>query len=330
MRIEYVYDYNNEFLAEMGGFLLKCGINWDENSQVTVTLRDEDGTLIATGALQEYILKCICVTPELKGEGLAAIIITELTKIAFSKGNQHLFIFSKPENEDMFRELGFYKVVLTKDVLWMENKKDGIKEFVNKLECPTKEGIIGSIVANCNPFTNGHLYLIETASKSCELVHLFILSEDKSLFSSEVRYEIAKKATKHLKNVVIHKTGKYLVSMMTFPTYFIKEKERVKDINCSLDIKIFAEQFAKPLNITKRFVGNEPNSNVTNEYNNAMKTLLPQYGIQLVELQRIEIDHEPISASKVRRLLEKGELAKVKKLVPDATLEVLNRGKDNE
>lgn len=330
MRIEYVYDYNEEFLVEISNFLLECGIDWDENSQLTVNLRDEDGTLIATGSLQEYILKCICVTPELKGEGLAAIIITELTKTAFSRGNQHLFIFSKPENEVMFSDLGFYKIVMTKDVLWMENRKNGINDFVNKLECPTKEGIIGSIVANCNPFTNGHLFLIETASKRCDLVHLFILSEDKSLFSSEVRYKMAKKATKHFKNVVVHKTGKYLVSMMTFPTYFVKEKERVKDINCVLDIMIFAEQFAKPLNITKRFVGNEPYCYITNEYNNAMKTLLPQYGIELVEIQRIETDNEPISASKVRRLLEKNEIDKVKKLVPVTTLEVLNRETDDE
>ncbi len=330
MRIEYVYDYTEDFLAEICDFLQKSGLEWDDSSQLTVNLREEDGTLIATGSLKEYILECVCVAPELKGEGLASIIITELTKKAFDRGSRHLFLFSKPENEAMFGDLGFYRIVRTKDVLWMENRRDGIKNFVDKLECPVKEGVIGSIVANCNPFTNGHLYLIETAAKSCDLVHLFILSEDKSLFSSEVRYGIAKKATEHLKNVVVHKTDKYLVSMMTFPTYFIREKERIKDINCSLDIKIFAEQFAKPMNITKRFVGEEPYSYVTNEYNNAMKALLPQYGIQVVELPRIELNNEPISASKVRRLFEAGEMGMVKKLVPAATLEVLNREKDDE
>ena len=33
---------------------------------------------------------------------------------------------------------------------------------------------------NCNPFTKGHKYLIEKASKENDVVHLFILTEDKS------------------------------------------------------------------------------------------------------------------------------------------------------
>jgi [citrate (pro-3S)-lyase] ligase len=77
-------------------------------------------------------------------------------------------------------------------------------------------------------------------------------------------------------------------------------------------------------------VGEEPYCYVTNEYNNAMKALLPQYGIQVVELPRIELNNEPISASKVRRLFEAGEMGMVKKLVPAATLEILNREKDDE
>ena len=37
---------------------------------------------------------------------------------------------------------------------------------------------------NCNPFTKGHKYLIEKASKENDVVHLFILTEDKSEFST--------------------------------------------------------------------------------------------------------------------------------------------------
>lgn len=52
---------------------------------------------------------------------------------------------------------------------------------------------------NCNPFTKGHKYLIEKASKENDVVHLFILTEDKSEFSTKDRINMVKLGTKHLK-----------------------------------------------------------------------------------------------------------------------------------
>lgn len=40
------------------------------------------------------------------------------------------------------------------------------------------------------------------------------------------------------------------------------------------------------LHITHRFVGEEPEDIVTNVYNDAMKKILPKYGIELVEIPR--------------------------------------------
>ena len=61
-----------------------------------------------------------------------------------------------------------------------------------------KGGVIGAAVMNCNPFTNGHRYLIETAASQCDTLHLFVLSEDRSVFPADVRYELVREGNTYL------------------------------------------------------------------------------------------------------------------------------------
>lgn len=43
-------------------------------------------------------------------------------------------------------------------------------------------GVIGSIIMNCNPFTNGHRFLIEEALKAVDFLIIFVVEEDKPFF----------------------------------------------------------------------------------------------------------------------------------------------------
>jgi len=74
------------------------------------------------------------------------------------------------------------------------------------------------------------------------------------------------------------------------------------------------------LEITIRFAGEEPKDNVTRQYNETMKKILPRYGVEFCEIPRREISDEVISASSVREALKRGDFDKIKKLVPDTTL----------
>lgn len=51
---------------------------------------------------------------------------------------------------------------------------------------------IGSIVMNCNPFTLGHRYLVEEASRQSDLLYIFVVEEDKSDFPFEDRFNMVK------------------------------------------------------------------------------------------------------------------------------------------
>lgn len=328
--LEYGYPFTGKRLAAVRGFLHTGGLDYEDGIQFSVNLLDETGSIIATGSRQENVFKCILVAQKCRGTGLTAKIITALYKDAADKGIYHLFLFTKPGNKIMFRQMGFFDVAETDDMLLMENKRDGIKRFVKSLGCPTKSNSIGAVVCNCNPFTKGHLYLIESAAEQCSLLHVFILSEDKSIFPADVRYALVKEGIAHIKNAVVHPTSDYLISSATFPEYFIRDKLCAKKISCRLDCTIFRDCFAKPMGIGKRFIGTEPYSKVTQMYNSQMKEFFKGSFLKIIEIERKIENGKPISASSVRCLLASGQLQEASQLLPQVTRQFLqtDRGKE--
>ena len=140
------------------------------------------------------------------------------------------------------------------------------------------------------------------------------------MFSSQVRLRLVREGTVHLPNVRVHPSGHYMISSATFPTYFLKQEEDATAMQCALDCTVFAQCIAPPLHIRTRFVGQEPLDPVTARYNAAMAALLPRHGVQVREIPRLEVDGQPVSASRVRRLLkEKGLCPEVLSLVPPTT-----------
>ena len=184
---------------------------------------------------------------------------------------------------------------------------------------------VGSIVMNCNPFTFGHRYLIEEAIKQVDFLIIFAVEEDSSLFSFKERFAMICAGTNDLNHVKVVPSGYFILSKMTFPEYFIKETDEEIDENTENDIILFAEKVAPELGITHRFVGEEPEDAVTNEYNSAMKKILPAYGIQVKEIARKKDEENVISASSVRQYLEMNRWDKIKNLVPESTLQILGK-----
>lgn len=322
MDILYGQPFTGRRLAELSAFLERCGLSYAEGVDFSVLLYDGD-ELVGTGSLDGNVIKCVAVSETRMGENLTATILTELQRTAFLAGKRHLFLYTKPRNAAIFGGFGFYEVAAAPDCLLMENLRGGAAAFVRSLETPDCGGVVGCVVANCNPFTNGHRYLIETAARQCGLLHVFVLSEDKALVPAADRLRLVREGTADLPNVSVHETGGYLVSAATFPDYFLREKARVSKARCALDLAVFTRYFIEPLHMQKRFVGTEPYSPVTAAYNAAMKAALPAHGVEVVELPRLEVGGAPVSASRVRALLEKGDYAAILPLVPPVTYQYL-------
>lgn len=324
MDIELVADLRGTKLESWKKLLEKAGLEADPQVQRTVLIWECE-ELIATGSRQDNLLKCIAVDDNHQGEGLTATLLTQLRQDAFSDGYSHLFLYTKPKNLTMFSSLFFYPVAQTEQVLLMENKQNGIETFLNALPVSAKEGMIGAAVMNCNPFTKGHRYLIETAAKECDHLYVFVLSEDKSEFSAADRMEMVKLGTADLPNVTVLPTGPYLISSATFPTYFLKDREGAEQVHCILDIEIFCKYFVPKFGITRRYVGTEPLSPMTAQYNEALSKHLPEKGIELRQIPRLEVFGLPVSASAVRACLEQGDTETLQTLLPETTYEYLKK-----
>ena len=302
-------------------FLAENGLAYDESIRFTAALMEED-EIIATGSLDGATVKCVAVSPDHQGEDLTARIMTVLVQKAAEDGFHHLMLYTKPRNQHLFAPLGFHPVIRTADVLLMENRRGGLNGFLSELARPVDDRRpVGCIVAHANPFTFGHRYLIETAAAQCAWLHVFILSEDRGMFTPEERLQMAQEGCSDLSNVLIHPTGPYMVSSSTFPTYFLKEKHRAGDIHCELDVRLFGEKIAPALGVTRRYVGTEPNCAVTAQYNAQMKRLLPAYGVDVIEIERKTLAGSVISASRVREKLAAGE--NVEGLLPASTLRTI-------
>lgn len=155
---------------------------------------------------------------------------------------------------------------------------------------PFEYQAIGAIVMNCNPFTRGHRYLIEEAVKIVDFLIVFVVEEDESFFTFDERFSMVCDGVEDLKNVMVVPSGPFILSKMTFPEYFIKLQDEDIFQNTENDIKIFAKQIAPYLNLKYRFVGEEPTDAVTRQYNKAMRKVLPQYGIELIEIPRRQVN----------------------------------------
>ena len=322
MDIELHYGLRGKKKQLWKDFLARAGLEADENIDSTVLIWEED-TLAATGSRKGNLLKCIAVDDAFQGQGLTATVLTQLRQDAFAEGHNHLFLYTKPKNLLQFQSLFFYPVAQTDTVLLMEDRKNGIQSFLDTLPSETDSGKVGAAVMNCNPFTLGHRYLIETAAKACDKLYVFVLSEDKSQFSAADRLALVKAGTADIPNVTVLPTGPYLISSATFPTYFLKDREKAQTVQCLLDIEIFTKYFVPKFGITHRFVGTEPLSPMTDMYNDALKTYLPCKGVEVCEIPRLQTGDTPISASFVRSLLGKGQPELLRSLVPETTFHYL-------
>lgn len=305
-------------LCRVKAFLRSCELDWDESISFTAVLMDDD-EVAATASLDGGTIKCVAVSPAHQGEDLTARILTEVFQEAARLGREHLLLYTKPKNSHLFAPLGFHPVVRTPGCLLMENRRGGLARFLEGIEKPQGQPV-GCVVANCDPFTMGHRRLIEAAAEDCAWVHVFILSEDRGMFTTAQRLAMAREGLCDLPNVLVHPTGPYMVSSSTFPTYFIKDKAQAGEIHCELDVRLFGEKIAPALSIARRYVGTEPVCAVTAQYNSTMKKLLPEYGVEVIELERYAVSGEIVSASRIRSLIREKRMDALAGLLPASTL----------
>jgi [citrate (pro-3S)-lyase] ligase len=298
-------------------FLAKFDLAYDTlDSYVGLFAGDK---LVAGAGYQGATIKCVAVDPSYQQCGLSNKVISHLCSELWTQGVSNIFVFTKPKNSNQFTGAGFHLIASAPAAILLESSKNGIADYAKSLERYRQTGVQGAIVMNGNPFTLGHRYLVEWAARQCDHLHIFVVEEDKSIFPFHVRKRLIEEGTKDLGNVTVHSGGAYIISSATFPSYFIKELSEIAKTYAQLDLNIFAKHIAPALSITKRFVGSEPTDPLTCAYNEIMQIELPQFGVEPVILERKEKEGQPISASRVRKLLGQNDIVVASQLVPRAT-----------
>ncbi len=322
-------------LKQLDAFLAPLGFIFDPRDvDYTMVLCDEHGEIAGTGSYQGQVLKYVVVAPAHRATNAFSVIATHLINILMKKYSQ-IFAYTRPGNAQSFVHMGF-KEVATAEPLYMllEFGYRSILDYRNYLisrKVAEATPPVSAIAVNCNPFSNGHKYLIETAASQSTVVYLFVVEEDRSVFPFKDRWKLIEEGTRHLNNVVRIKGSHYVVSGATFPRYFLQNEEPdlVTRNQAELDVMIFAQHIAPVLGITRRYVGTEPYSATTRAYNAAMKKILTNFGIDVIEIERksegVDAEGKPnyISATKIRRAIRDGDLDSVAPFIPPCTLAYL-------
>lgn len=196
------------------------------------------------------------------------------------------------------------------------------KKFAMKYKIDHLQGEVGAIVMNCNPFTKGHRYLIEYAARRVDKLLIFVVEEDLSTFSYKDRFAMVQLGTEDIENVTVLPSGKYNISRSTFAQYFEKDKPIECVDSMEYDCRIFGEVIAPIMNISCRFVGEEPQDIVTANYNQTMKDIFPLYGLELFEIPRKKEENgqDVISASRVRKALQVQSWEEIERLLPESSI----------
>lgn len=308
--------------AKVVEFLKGFELTFTGNIDYTMGLYD-DGQLIGTGSLGGRVMRDIAISEKYQKKGLTRRIIRNLQGESYRRGVTGNQIFTKPKNVPIFEHMGFKCVAVAEPyAALLEKGTDTLEDYLSRVRAilGTGEGKNrGAIVMNCNPFTLGHRSLVEYAHNNCDEVIIFAVQEDRSIFPFSDRFSLIKQGVRDMKGVEVISGGDFIISNATFPTYFIKGTDELA-AQTKLDATVFATRIAPALNITVRFVGEEPTDKTTLAYNNAMREVFAQNGIELKEIPREQKGNQIVSASSVRRALADDDWETVYRMVPKTTL----------
>lgn len=340
----------NSVRRRVEAFLTANGLKLAPLDRYVVVTRDEDGDeILAGGGLDGNVIKCVAVSESARSEGLMNILVSRLIAIAREEGRESVKAFTKPENEGIFKSLGFGLLASAPKAILMENGRGGLPEYKKYLASLARPGRNGAIVMNANPFTKGHRYLVEQAASQVDNLYVIVVKEDRSRFPYVERKAMIDAGCAGLDNVIVCEGSDYAISAATFPTYFLKKLDDATDTQIALDLDLFVNHIAKPLGVTVRFAGSEPEDALTRRYNELMAEILPgtsvavvrqdhqpdselvegsavrqaRRPIDFVEIPRLEQKGKPLSATSLRRALDKGGFKEAMEYIPESSIPYL-------
>ena len=233
-----------------------------------------DEEILAGGGLHGDVIKCVAVGQEIRDEGFSARLISHLISESQQRGFHSVKVFTKPENQTIFESIGFHTIAQSPDAIMLE-MGSALSDYCQYLRSLSQSSnnnqICGVVEMNANPFTRGHLYLLEKAASQVDHLYVIVVREDISIhsechFSYPERKSMIETGTRHIKNITVVDGSSFQISSVTFPTYFLKQVDSATDTHIALDLDIFVRSIAPSLGVSVRFVGSEPAATMVSQF----------------------------------------------------------------
>ncbi|NLA78986.1 MAG: [citrate (pro-3S)-lyase] ligase [Erysipelothrix sp.] len=329
MYIDYIYPHQTQAMKQLTAFLEAQNLAF-EPIDVAIVLKEKD-KIIGSCCRLGNVIKMVAIDPKHQSMNLLDQLMSAMQVHLFDAGYTNSFIYSPTHNRDIFRVYHYQEIMQVQQVSLLEQGQPVIHEVINDLIKRYNPHLIesGALVINGNPFTLGHQYLIETAAAQVQQLLVFVVEEDVSFFDFKTRMDLIEAGTSHLDNVVVLPSSQYIISQTTFPNYFLRNLDDHFKLFALFDAHLFGRYFSQ-LNITKRFVGEEPLDLMTHAYNQTLLAVLPEYKMQVEVVPRKHNELGVISASKVRELLKRGDYETLKSYVPQTTFDFLKNNPNYE
>ena len=190
------------------------------------------------------------------------------------------------------------------------------------------------VIINANPFTAGHRYLAEIASRrSSRVLVMVIQGKPESggkgnhentgiVFPFKERLEMTRRCLSDLINVTVIPSGPYVISRDDFPEGFLSNVMGRVPAHAVLDSMVICH-ICRALGIRKVFAGDEPRDEMSEIHLNALRSACADAGIMLRVAERKRLGEKYISSSLVRQDIADGKTDEVRLLVPEEVLKYL-------
>lgn len=305
-------------------FLMRFDLKYDRDITETLFIEEAD-EVIATISRTGHIIKALAVHEDFRGENIAGILLTEMLMSMRSEDIFYYQVYTKTTYAPIFSSMSFRLLARTDHVAILESGESHIDEKIgllrrsieNHFSISLNDHDLGCIVVNCNPMTKGHYQLIVDSAKHHAYFIVLVVEEDQSAFTFAERFFLVEKALQDYPNIVVLPSTNYIVSQLTFPSYFLKNLDEAEREHAKLDAIIFREYFLPGLHISKRYIGTETEA-VMVAYNQILIDTMKDH---MVQRERYTYEDQVISASRVRALLHEGRITEAKALIPDVIQE---------
>lgn len=254
-----------------------------------------DNQLIATASINGRVIKGFALKEGFQKINFIAVLLGELLKKLLEKGIKKNFIFTQKKYRQYFECLGYRFIAKGENSILLEYGLENINDYLEYL----KEYVLmddflvkGSIVISPKIFDPEQLLIIEEAALNCDILYIFAIHDNGSLYQFCSKKRLIVEKTNHLKNVIILDGGDYVNSFSIFPEYFIRNMSEKIKTEAIIDLDIFTRYISTTLGISKRFVERKPWDEFSCLNNEIIKMKLSNFGIEYIEIEKVRLTND--------------------------------------